>query len=125
MSTMAVLARSSADATYTADGMFVRIAGDLDGQSLSQLRSSLLRTRPAHCRDIIVDAGAVSFVDDDALAVLVAASAWAANSGAAISYSRMSDTLRLEVEALGLQAAMPMLASIGTRAGTAIPAQAR
>ena len=42
MSTMAVLARSSADATYTADGMFVRLAGELDSQSLSQLRSTLL-----------------------------------------------------------------------------------
>ena len=117
MSTMAVLARSSADATYTADGMFVRIAGELDGQSLSQLRSSLLRTRPAVCRDVIVDAGAVTYVDDSALAVLVAASAWAADSGATVSYSRMSDSLRHEVDALGLDTAMPMLAPIGARAG--------
>ncbi|MDQ1701521.1 MAG: anti-sigma factor antagonist [Frankiaceae bacterium] len=115
MSTMAVLARSSADATFTADGMFVRIAGELDSQSLSQLRSSLLRTRPSVCRDVIVDAGAVTFVDDSALAVLVAASAWAADSGATISYSRMSDALRAEVETLGLQAALPMLAPIGAR----------
>lgn len=119
MSTMAVLARSSADATYTTDGMYVRIAGDLDGESLPQLRQSLLRTRPANCRDIIVDAGAVTSVDDSALAVLVAASAWATDSGAAISYSRMSDALRDEVEALDLHAALPMLAPIGARAGTA------
>ena len=118
MSTMTVLARSSADATYTADGMFVRIAGELDGQSLSQLRSSLLRTRPAVCRDVIVDAGAVTYDDDDALAVLIAAGAWAANTGATISYSRMSDVLRAEVEALGLEAALPMLAPIGMRTGS-------
>ncbi|MCU1675324.1 MAG: anti-sigma-factor antagonist [Frankiales bacterium] len=124
MSTMAVLARSSADATFTADGMFVRIAGELDGQSLSQLRSSLLRTRPAASSDVIVDAGAVTYVNDSALAVLVAASAWAANSGAAISYSRMSDALRTEVEALGLETAMPMLAPIGARAGSVSPASA-
>lgn len=117
MSTMAVLARSSADATFTSDGMFVRVAGELDGQSLSQLRSALLRTRPEQCRDVIVDAGAVTYVDDNALAVLVAASAWAANSGASISYSRMSETLRTQVDALDLHAAMPMLAPIGTRAG--------
>jgi anti-anti-sigma factor len=122
MSTMAVLARSSADATYMSDGMFVRLAGELDGQSLPQLRSSLLRTRPDHCRDVIIDAGGVTYVDDSALAVLVAASAWAANSGASISFSRMSDALRDEVDALDLQAALPMLAPIGTRAGSAIPA---
>jgi anti-anti-sigma factor len=117
MSTMAVLARSSADATYTADGVFVRIAGELDAQSLPQLRSTLLRNRPDHCRDVIIDAGAVTYVDDSALAVLVAAGAWAANSGATISYSRMSATLRDEVDALDLAAAMPMLAPVGARAG--------
>src|SRR3954447_3130767 len=116
MSTMAVLARSSADATYTADGMFVRLAGELDSQSLSQLRSTLLRTRPEACKDLIIDAGAVTYVDDSALAVLVAASAWAASSGATVSYSRMSETLRTEVRALDLDAAMPMLAPIGARA---------
>ncbi len=115
MSTMAVLARSSADATYTADGMYVRIAGELDAQSLSQLRSSLLRTRPAICRDVIVDAGAVTYVDDAALATLVAAGVWAADSGASISYSRMSDVLRTEVQALGLETSLPMLAPVGTR----------
>lgn len=122
MSTMTVAARSTVEATHTNDGMYVRVEGQLDAQSLPQLREVLLRRRPAHETDIIVDAGAVTSVGDEALAVLVAASAWAADTGARLSYSRMSDALRAEVDALGIGVALPMLAPIGTRAGSASPA---
>src|SRR5690348_11857489 len=102
-------------ATYTADGVLVRLDGALDGGSAGQLRNALLSVRPAGCDDVIIDAGGVTAVDDDALAVLLAAGAWAIDTGARLGFSRMSDCLRSEIAMLDISMLLPMLAPPGER----------
>lgn len=100
---------------YTQDGVLVRLGGSFDADSVPQLRSALLTTRPAGCDDVIIDAGGVSKVDDDALAVLLAAGAWAVDTGARLGFSRMSDVLRDEIANLDISMLLPMLAPAGQR----------
>lgn len=91
------------------DGMLVRLDGALDASSLPALRATLLSPRRASCRDIIVDAGHVESATDDALAVLVAASAWAASTGAQFRLSAISEALRSLIDTLELEDALPTL----------------
>jgi anti-anti-sigma regulatory factor len=100
---------------YTEDGLLVRLDGALDGSSTGQLAEALLRTRPIGCDDVIIDGGGVTAVDDDALAVLMAAGAWAVDTGARLGFSRMSDCLRTEVDSLDISMLLPMLAPAGER----------
>jgi anti-anti-sigma regulatory factor len=100
---------------YTEDGLLVRLDGALDGSSTGQLAKALLTTRPFGCDDVIIDGGGVTAVDDDALAVLMAAGAWAVDTGARLGFSRMSDCLRTEVDSLDISMLLPMLAPAGER----------
>ena len=54
-------------------------------------------------------------VDDEALAILMAAGAWAVDTGARLGFSRMSDCLRDEVDSLDISMLLPMLAPAGER----------
>ena len=100
---------------YTEDGLLVRLDGALDGSSAGQLAKALLTTRPYGCDDVIIDGGGVTAVDDDALAILMAAGAWAVDTGARLGFSRMSDCLRAEVDTLDISMLLPMLAPAGER----------
>ncbi len=107
---------------YTEDGVLVRLDGDLDASCAVELGNALLTTRPYGCDDIIIDGGAVTSVTDDALAILLAAGAWAVDTGARLGFSRMSECLRDEVDTLDLSVLLPMLAPAGERiAATARP----
>jgi anti-anti-sigma regulatory factor len=101
---------------YTEDGLLVRLDGALDGSCAGQLSKALLTTRPYGCDDVIIDGGGVTSVDDEALAILMAAGAWAVDTGARLGFSRMSDCLRTEVETLDISMLLPMLAPAGERA---------
>ena len=100
---------------YTEDGVLVRLDGALDGSCVDQLGRALLTTRPYGCDDVIIDGGGVTSVDEDALAVLLAAGAWAVDTGARLGFSRMSDVLRDEVATLDISMLLPMLAPAGER----------
>ncbi|MDX6228239.1 MAG: anti-sigma factor antagonist [Frankiales bacterium] len=106
---------STVVATHTVDGVLVRLDGAFDADSGPQLRTALLSVRPAGCDDVIIDAGGVTTVDDDALAILLAAGAWAVDTGARLGFSRMSDCLRDEIAALDISMLLPMLAPAGER----------
>jgi anti-anti-sigma factor len=99
----------------TDDGLLVRLSGVLDIAATPALRASLLGVRPAGCDDVVVDADGVLAVDDAALAVLLAAGTWVADTGGRLSFVRMSETLRREVAQLGLERLLPMLESVGER----------
>lgn len=107
---------------YTEDGMVVRLDGPLDANATPALRNALLSTRPAGCDDVIIDAAGVTAVEDEALAVLLAAGAWAVDTGARLGFSRMSDALRGEIAFLDISMLLPMLAPAGERAGRTKPA---
>jgi anti-anti-sigma regulatory factor len=100
--------------TTLADGLVVRLAGALGRGAESLLREALLRPRPAACRDILVDAGDVEAIDDDALAVLLAAPSWADETGGQLSFTRISVPLQRAADGIGL---FPMLPPAGTREG--------
>ncbi|MDX6201418.1 MAG: anti-sigma factor antagonist [Frankiales bacterium] len=106
---------STVVATHTVDGVLVRLDGAFDADSAPALRTALLSVRPAGCDDVIIDAGGVTTVDDDALAVLLAAGAWAVDTGARLGFSRMSDCLRTEIASLDISMLLPMLAPAGER----------
>jgi anti-anti-sigma regulatory factor len=108
---------AAADVTtlFTDDGVLVRLDGAINADAAPQLRSALLSTRPAGCDDVIIDAGGVTRIDDEALAILMAAGAWAVDTGARLGFSRMADCVRDEVEALELAVLLPMLAPAGER----------
>src|ERR1700684_2809282 len=85
------------------DGLVVRLSGVLDGQAVPALRRELLSPLPADCTDVLVDAGAVLDLSDDALAVLVAGSSWAGGAGARFAFSAVSPAVVAQIDALELR----------------------
>jgi anti-anti-sigma factor len=94
------------------DGLVVRLSGVLDGQAIPALREGLLAPIPEGCREVLVDAGGVDEVDDDALAVLVAGSSWARSAGSRFVLSAVSAPFARQIEALDLTGTLPVLASV-------------
>ena len=118
MSAVTLAPEPTVIAVATGDGLLVRLSGALDAASLPAMRAALLGVRPAGCDDVIVDAGAVSAVDESTLAVLLAAGTWVVDTGGRLSFARMSETLRREVAQLGLERLLPMLEPVGERSVT-------
>ncbi len=112
-STLDLTVHDTAPATVQAhelsDGVFVQLAGDLDDRTLPTLRRALLAVRPATCRDVVVDAGAVTAITDDALAVLLAGAAWARDTGLRFTVCRVAPALEAELRALQLDDALGTL----------------
>jgi anti-anti-sigma factor len=102
---------SSVRAYHLEDGLVVRLSGVLDGQAVPDLRQQLLTPLPENCQDVLVDAGAVETLDDEALAVLVAGSTWARAAGARFALSSVSTSVAQQIEALELAEELPSLAS--------------
>ena len=95
--------------TELADGVIVRLSGPIDVSSTAALRRALLSPRPARCRDVLVDAGNVETLDDDALAVLLAGAGWARDSGRRFAFTRVSPVVQQLVETLRLGDLLPGL----------------
>jgi anti-anti-sigma regulatory factor len=99
--------------TRLADGFLVQLGGDLDDQQLDTLRSTLLGPIPSGCRDVVVDAGEVTDVGFDALAIVFAAWAWAEDQGARFLLSRTSPQFEATLEFYGVADALPRLSELG------------
>jgi anti-anti-sigma regulatory factor len=69
---------------------------------------------------VVVDAGDVTSIDDDALAVLLAARIWAEDHGARMMLSRTAPALESTLEELAITGALPRLGAIN---GQQMPAQ--
>ncbi len=95
-----------------ADGRMVRIAGEVDGTHLVALRSALLSPLPPGCRDVVVDAGGVRAICDDAIAVLLAAPMWAESCGGRLLLSQSSPALDGALAELELFDLLPRLESL-------------
>ena len=93
MSTMTADGLGVVHATTLVDGVVVQLTGSLDVASLADLRETLLRPRPEGCDDVLVDAGHVTEVHERALAVLVAAAQWTAQTGGRLQFAAMSAPL--------------------------------
>lgn len=117
MNDMLTLSRP-VDVTVLDDGVFVRLSGRIDESCLPALRLGLLVPRSADCCDVVVDAGAVSEVSDEALAVLLAAVVWTREHGGRFAVSRTSVAFDETLAVLDVVDALPRLTPL---AGT--PAQ--
>lgn len=91
-STMSIQATDSqtgsVNCVHLADGKLVQLSGHVGQAELPALRLALLTPLFQDCRDVVVDAGEVESIDDDAIAVLVAADEWATYAGARLLLSR-------------------------------------
>ncbi|MHB2023862.1 MAG: STAS domain-containing protein [Mycobacteriales bacterium] len=92
------------------DGMVVLLSGRFEGfEALVSLRGALLSARPEGVDDVIVDAGEVTELSDDALAVLWAGLEWAEITGGRLSFSRMSAPVTDMLGELNLTGELPRL----------------
>jgi anti-anti-sigma regulatory factor len=125
MSTMTADALGTVSANVLADGIVVRLTGSLDVASLPELRATLLTSRPEGCDDVLVDAGHVTEVHERALAVLVAAADWAAETGGRLRFAAMSTALVDTADYFSVTDLLPRLPGPGGRADKAGLRQAR
>ena len=95
--------------SHLADGKVVRLSGAIGGRHASQLRLALLMPLPEGCRDVVVDAGEVTHVDDEALSILLAAPAWAGDHGGRMLLSRSAAALDEILDELDLMDDLPRL----------------
>ena len=95
--------------TRLADGIIVQLQGEVSTTVLPQLRRALLMPLPTSCRDVILDAGAVTGIDDAALAALLAARDWAGAAGRRFSDVRISPALEAILAELALPEALAPL----------------
>jgi hypothetical protein len=87
----------------------VRLAGRLTGTAVTVLRAALLRALPMPCTRLQIDAALVETLDQDALAVLLAAVPWALASGADFGYSSCPQWLRAFALSEGILAMFPLV----------------
>ena len=106
--------------TRLADGFLVQLGGELGEEHLTELRSTLLAPIPDGCRDVVVDAGEVTDIDFDALAIVFAAWAWAEDQGARFLLSRASHAFESALEFYDVADALPRLSELGSSPVAAI-----
>jgi anti-anti-sigma factor len=98
--------------TRLADGLLVQLAGDLGAEHVAELRRALLGPLPAQCRDVVIDAGQVTDLDVEALAVVFAAWAWAEEHGARFLLSRTSPAFENALELNGVVDDLPRICEL-------------
>jgi len=86
---------------HLADGKLVQLSGRIGHEELPALRLALLTPLFDDCHDVVIDAGDVVAIDDDAIAVLVAADEWASYSGARLLLSRAAPVVEQALDELG------------------------
>jgi anti-anti-sigma regulatory factor len=112
MSTATLEATGHVDCVHLADGLLVRLGGTLSGAQLPKLREALLTPLGDGCRDVVVDAGELTGINDDALAVLLAGRVWAEDHGARMLLSRSAPALESTLEELEISGALPRLGQL-------------
>jgi anti-anti-sigma regulatory factor len=112
MSTATLEATGHVDCVHLADGLLVRLGGTLTSSELPQMRSALLAPLEDGCRDVVVDAGEVTSINDEALAILLAARIWAEDHGARMLLSRTAPALESTLEELAITGALPGLSAL-------------
>jgi len=122
MTTAMIEATGHVDCVRLADGLLVRIGGPVTSTQVPALRDALLAPLENGCRDVVVDAGEMTALDDEALAVLLAGRVWAEEHGARMLLSRTAPCLEETLEELEITGALPRL---GTLSEAPLPAQRR
>lgn len=84
-----------------ADGKLVQLCGRIGQGEMSALRLALLSPLFNGCRDVVIDAGDVVAIDDEAIAVIAAAEEWATYAGARMLLSRATPVVEHALAELG------------------------
>lgn len=100
---------SQVDCVHLADGKIVRLAGPIGTDDVTALRQVLLAPLDHGCRDVVVDAGHVTSISDEAVAVLIAAPVWAETEGGRFFLSQSSPALDAALRELDLVDLLPRL----------------
>ena len=110
------VASPTACITVDRDGseVTVRLQGRLSGAAVPVLRAALLRALPIPCTRLQIDAAQVETIDQDALAVLLAAVPWALAAGADFGYQSCPTWLRAFALTEDILAMFPMLSERST-----------
>ena len=110
--------------SHLADGLLVQLSGELGSEQLGQLRNTLLSPLAAECRDVVVDAGEVTGVEFEALAIMFAGWAWAEEHGARFLLSRTSAEFDAILADNGVSDDLPRLSELPSApAAPVIPLQ--
>jgi anti-anti-sigma regulatory factor len=112
MSTATLEATGHVDCVHLADGLLVRLGGTLTTSELPELRGALLSPLEDGCRDVVVDAGELTSINDEALAILLAARIWAEDHGARMMLSRTAPALESTLEELAITGALPRMSTL-------------
>ena len=97
---------------HLADGKLVQLSGRLGLDELPALRLALLTPLFDDCRDVVVDAGEVEYIADEAIAVLIAAQEWANYAGARLLLSRAAPAVEQALFELDLADRLPRLSPL-------------
>jgi hypothetical protein len=87
----------------------VRLTGRMSGAAVTVLRAALLRSLPLPCTRLKVDAAQVETIDQNALAVLLAAVPWALAAGSDFGYVSCPTWLRAFALSEGISEMFPMV----------------
>lgn len=94
----------------------ITLEGAVTGAACPGLRDAVLRRLPDGINQVLIDASAVTAIDDAVFAVLLAGGAWLRTRGGRIGFSAASASVRRSLAALGLSTLLPVL---GERAAVA------
>jgi hypothetical protein len=94
----------------------VRLSGRLGPGAGPVLRAALMTALPMPCRAVHVDAGAVTHLDPEAVAVLLAAVPWAFASGADFGYVACPEWLTHQARSEGIADMFPTIVAAGSLA---------
>ena len=97
---------------HLADGKLVQLSGRIGHEELPALRLALLTPMFDDCHDVVIDAGEVVAIDDDAIAVLMAAEEWASHAGARLLLSRVAPALEQALAELDFSDRIQRLAAL-------------
>jgi anti-anti-sigma regulatory factor len=112
MTAMTALETRPVTSTRLADGLLVQLAGELGQEQLPDLRATLLSPLPDGCHDVVIDAGNVTDIDIDAIAIVFAAWAWTEDHGARFLLSRTSEQFEAALADNGVADDLPRLGQL-------------
>jgi anti-anti-sigma regulatory factor len=98
---------------HLADGKLVQLAGRIGKAELPALRRALLAPLVVGCLDVVIDAGEVIAIDDEAIAVVVAAEEWTSYAGARLLLSRATPAFEQALSDLGFEDGIRRLTDLG------------
>lgn len=97
------------DCVHLADGKIVRLSGALGVDDLADLREKLLMPLEHGCKDVVVDAGRITAISDEVVAVLIAAPVWVETQGGRFLLSASSPAFDSTLEELDFVDLLPRL----------------